>query len=170
MKYKLYVPAQAVGANLVYFSFFNSSTSEYAVYITSCIPVVSGAVDVAGALAVDLFLTRTTTVSTGGTAATAEGTSATAMTLTAIDCSQPFPLSQVTALFTPTGGGTAGARLAWRSVFPEETNAGAYAPVSDVVGDTPILVRRGTGFRVIQGAVASVGNIGFDITLKLEAP
>lgn len=170
MYYKLFVPSQAAGANLVYFDFFNTSTSEYAAYVTSCIPVVSGAVDVTGVVAVDLFLTRTTAVGTGGTASTAEGTGATALTLSAIDCSQPFPLSQMTARLTPTGGATGGARLAWRSVFPEETNAGAYAPVSDMVGDTPILVRRGTGFRVVQGAVASVGNIGFDVTIKLEAP
>lgn len=172
--YKLFVPSQAVGASLVYFDLFLPSTSVYNMTVMQVIPVVSGAVAVVGVVAVDLFLTRTTAVGTGGTAATAEGTSLTAPTFSALDSSQPVPLAQISARLTPTGGATAGAVISHRSVFSEETNSGTYNNVRDMIrGDHPdlpgLVVRRGTGIRVVQGAVASVGNIGFDVWFDLKS-
>jgi hypothetical protein len=173
MLYKLFVPSQAVGASLVYFDLFNTGSVGLDMEIKSIIPVVSGAVAVTGVVAVDLFLTRTTAVGTGGTAATTEGTSLTAMTITAFDNSQPAALSTLSARLTPTGGATAGAVLAQRSVFTEETNAGTYIQIADMVrglyADLPgLLVPSGTGIRVVQGGVASVGNIGFDVCFDLR--
>lgn len=171
--YKLFVPKQAVGASLVYFDLFNAAGSGFDVHVESVIPIVSGAVAVTGTLGVDLLLTRTTAVGTGGTAATAEGTDTTAMTISCLDGAQQLPgQGKITARLTPTGGATAGAVIAWRTVFTEETNAGTYTPVPDMVrgcyGDFPSLkVPQGSGIRVVQGAVASVGNIGFDIFLSL---
>lgn len=169
--YKLFVPKQAVGANLVYFDFFNTSTSGLSVNVYSVVPVVSGAVAVTGVVAVDLLLTRTSAVGTGGTAATAEGADITAATFSAVDNSQPMDLTRLSARLTPTGGATAGAILGYRSVFSEETNAGTYIPVdlvnSPAQGFGAIVVRPGTGIRVIQGAVASVGNVGFDVLFSV---
>jgi len=171
--YKLFVPKQAVGANLVYFDLFNVSTSGYTLLVESVIPVISGAVAVTGVVGVDLLLTRTSAVGTGGTAAVAEGATITAMTFSNQNGDQPIDLTKVSARLTPTGGATAGAILAWRCGFPEETNGGTYTQILDLVKgwdqNAPcITVKGGTGIRVIQGAVASVGNIGFDVALRLK--
>lgn len=169
--YKLYVPKQAVGASLVYFDLFNIATSGLTINVWSVIPVVSGAVAVTGVVGVDLHLTRTTAVGTGGTAATAEGTDITAATFSGVDNSQPMILTQISARLTPSGGATAGALLGYRSVFSEETNAGTYVPVdlvnSPAQGFGAVVVRPGTGIRVVQGAVASVGNVGFDVLFSV---
>lgn len=169
--YKLFVPKQAVGANLVYFDLFNVATSGFQLEVFSIIPVVSGAVAVTGVVGVDLHLTRTSAVGTGGTAATAEGTDITAATFCGWNNSQPLDLTRISARLTPTGGATAGALLSYRSVFSEETNAGTYIPLDMVSSPSrefaPIPVRPGTGIRVIQGAVASVGNVGFDVLFNV---
>ena len=170
--YKLFVPAQAVGANLVYFDLFNATGSAKDVHVHSVVPVVSGAVAVVGVVAVDLFLTRTSAVGTGGTAATYEGTSLTAAPVfSAIDHSQPMH-SSITARLTPAGGATAGAVLSTRSVFSEDTNGGTYNQITDFVRGlyhdvAPLKIPENSGIRVVQGGVASVGNIGFDLILRV---
>lgn len=164
--FKLFVPKQAVGANLVYFDLFNAGSFGRDVSLLSLIPVVSGAVAVTGTLGVDLFLTRTTAVGTGGTAATSEGTDPTAMTITAYNHQQPLPAGAfgISARLTPSGGATAGAVLGWREVFTEETSDATYNSVADMARmDMPLPIFANTGIRVVQGAVASVGNIGFDV-------
>lgn len=164
--YRLFAVKQAVGANLVYWDLFNANAAEMDLYLTSCRVIVSGAVAVTGTLGVDLHLTRTTDVGTGGTAATAEGTDPTASTFTALDGDDLLPAG-VSARLTPTGGATAGALLSHVSVFTEETNSGAYnQPIEFVHGVPFFKVKRGTGIRVVQGAVASVGNIGFEAIFR----
>jgi len=167
MKYSLFVPKQAVGANLVYFDLWNPGNS-FLVELESVVPVVSGAVAVTGVVGVDLILTRTSAVGTGGTAATVEGTDPTAMTFSGIDNSQPLSLLALSARLTPTGGATAGAVLEWASVFTEETNAATYNAYANMVGATPITIKPSSGIRVVQGAVASVGNIGFNVVVSLK--
>jgi hypothetical protein len=171
MHYHLFVPKQAVGAGLVYFDLFNASNSGKSVVVKSVVPIVSGAVAVSGTLGVDLLLTRTTAIGTGGTAATREGTDTTAMTFSALDGDQPVPVD-ITARLTPSGGATAGAVISWRSVFTEETADATYNPVTDMVrnnapGVPGLVVKPGKGIRVVQGAVASVGNIGFDVLFEV---
>lgn len=173
--FRLFVPKQAVGANLVYFDFFIPTTSEKTVELLSVQPVVSGAVDVTGVVGVDLLLTRTSAVGTGGTAATYGGTSTTACTINGHDGTQLARATDFTARLTPTGGATAGPVLSWGCVFTEETNSATYErnidlarPFSDC---PPIIIPRNTGFRVVQGAVASVGNIGFNVLFRtMRAP
>jgi hypothetical protein len=167
MLYKLFVPKQAVGANLVYWDLFNAAGSPYRIEVMSVLPVVSGADAVTGVVALDLFLTRTSAVGTGGTAATAQGTSLTAATFVHLDGTQALDLTYLTARLTPTGGATAGAVIATRSVFSEETNAGTYTPAIDLAQPVGFFINPGTGMRVVQGSVASVGNVGFDVTLRL---
>jgi hypothetical protein len=177
--FRLFVPKQAVGLSLVYFDLFNATGSTRELFLLSCLPVVSGEVAVVGTLAVDLFLTRTTAVGTGGTAATNEGTSLTAATFTNLSGVSP-PHPSITARLTPTGGATAGAVISTRSVFTEETSQAAYVPPVDMAYPVPlvgasnsgigtgILIPENSGIRVIQGGVASVGNIGFDVIFRVQ--
>ena len=81
--YKLFVPVQAVGASKVYFDLWNGS--DKTIEVASVVPIASGAVAVVGTLAVDLFLTRTTAIGTGGTGATLEGTALNAATFSRMD-------------------------------------------------------------------------------------
>ena len=165
MTYKLFVPTQATGTSVVFFDLFNASGSACEVSLTSVQPLVSGAVAVTGVIGVDVYLTRTSAVGTGGTAAVNEGTSITACTITDITGSQPVN-ALIMARLTPSGGATAGALIACRTVYTEETNAGTYVPQPDMVR-TPIRILQGTGVRVVQNAIASVGNIGFDVEFEV---
>ena len=167
--FQLFVPQQAVGANLVYFDLFNASGSASELLLYSVEPVVSGSTAVVGTVGVDLYLTRTTAVGTGGTAATLNGTSLSACTFTNRDSTSNLP-GTITARLTPSGGATAGAVLSWTSVFTEETNAATYTPQLDMARSDPamtaILIPENSGIRVVQGSVASVGNIGFNVIFR----
>jgi len=164
-QYRLFVPKQAVGANLVYFDLFNNSKDVVVVrYVQS---VMSGAVAVVGTLGVDLFLTRTSAVGTGGTAATYEGTSLTACTISAANGKSQPCAATITARLTPTGGATADGVLAWTCLFTEETSSAAYSQPYLTQNDE-IILPNGTGIRVVQGAVASVGNIGFNVGFDIS--
>jgi hypothetical protein len=170
--YQLFVPKQAVGANLVYFDFFNPTGTAAEVLVHEVNPIVSGAVAVTGLVGVDLHLTRTTSVGTGGTAATREGTDLTAATICSLDNRWPLP-PQYSARLTPTGGAAAGAALNWLCVYTEEANGGSYnngwnlARCNGLERVPPILIPENSGFRVAQGSVASVGNIGFNVTFEV---
>lgn len=174
-EYRLFVPLQAVGASLVYWDLFNATTTGLDVIVESVTPVVSGATAVTGVVSVDLFLTRTTDVGTGGTAATYNGTSLTACTISAMGSGggQAVPTG-LTARLTPTGGATAGAVLSWCSVFTEETNAASYLGHTNelvrrgIPQNRPLWVNQGTGIRIVQGGTASVGNIGFDVIFRTK--
>lgn len=174
MLYRVLIPKQAVGANKVFFDLFVPGASLLRAELLSLTPVVSGAVAVTGVVGVDLILTRTTTAGTGGTASTYEGTSTTAMTISATDGSPTLTTAGMTGTLAPTGGATAGAAISWGCLMTEETNAATYLSALDLArnpsGDLPgIMIEPGTGIRVVQGAVASVGNIGFNAVLNLKA-
>jgi len=170
--YRIFIPSQAVGSNKVYFDFFNATGSGKIVKLKSVRPIKNGSVAVTGNLSIQMFLTRTTAVGTGGTAATLEGTSLTAMTITDFDLNNAALPAQITARLTPTGGATAGAVIAERHIFPEETNGATYE-AQDFMFDVGVdiqdfVIRENTGIRVVQGSVASVGNIGFDVIFETE--
>lgn len=172
--YRLFVPKQAVGASKVYFDLFNATGSGKTLRVLSIVPVVSGEVAVTGVIAVDLFLTRTSAIGTGGTAATADGAVLTAATISKMDPANAALPAGVTARLTPAGGATAGAVISQESVFTEETNAATYqSTLFDFirriagVGAPCLIVPENTGIRVVQGAVAGVGNIGFDVLFEL---
>jgi len=156
--WSLFVPSQAVGAATVFMDLYNGSSRE--ITLTSLTAIKDGSVAVSGVVAAQLFLTRTTAVGTGGTTATEEGTSLTAATLTKL---QTYALPEgVTARKTPTGGATAGAVVCERQIFTEETNAANYEPLEFLT--CGLVVPAGTGVRVVQGSVASVGSLGFGAT------
>lgn len=156
------VPAQAVGASLVYFDIWNAAAE--AMLLQSLKIIKDGTVAVTGVLAVKLFLTRTSALGTGGTAAVIEGTDPTVMSFAKATLANPVDIG-LTGRLTPTGGATAGAVLAERQIFTEETSAIDYAPPFPDFVDAAypgFLIFPGTGIRVLQSAIASVGNIGFN--------
>lgn len=170
--YRLVVPPQAVGANKVYLDFFNATGTGVSVRVKSAFAFNSNDVAVTGTLGVRLHLTRTTAIGTGGTAATADGSSLTAGTITKLDPALAALPAGVTARVAPAGGATAGALVAIRHVFTEETNTGAA--LTAAVGaefirvpGADLIVPENTGFRFVQGSVASVGNIGFEVNFDL---
>ncbi len=161
--YTLFLQPIAAGANKVHMDMFNATTDKD-VEILSVQPIMSGAAAVVGVVGVDIYLTRTTAVGTGGTAATLEGTAFNAPTISKMDPASPALVATITARSAPGGGATAGAVLAFESIFPEETNTATYFRnnlIKDNVQGSRIIMPPNSGIRVVQGAVASVGNLGF---------
>lgn len=171
--YRVFVPAQAVGVYKVYFDLFNAQGSGRVIRLLSCVPLVSGSVAVTGTLGVDLFLQRTTAVGSGGTTATYDGTAINAMTIAKMDPSNINVPASITGRFTPTTT-TSGSVISWCCVFTEETNASTYlGHFNDLVRRNqidfqPVVINQGQGIKVIQGPIASVGNIGFDVIFELD--
>lgn len=169
--YRAFVPFQSVGANLVYFDIWNGASGLF-LDVYSVVPIVSGATAVTGLVGVDLFLTRTSTTGTGGTAATRSGTTLTAMTISPMISDGDELTGLVTGRLTPSGGATAGAVISWASVYTEEANSATYyAHTNDLarrnqIDVCPIVVKPSSGIRVAQGSVASVGTIGFDVIFQ----
>jgi len=169
--YQVFVPKQAVGASLIYFDLWVPTTTQRVIRVLSVQPVVSGAVAVVGTLAVDLLLQRTTAIGTGGTAAVVTGNSISAMAINGRDVNQAWDLGNMSGRLTPTGGATAGAVLGYTSIMTEETFASSFIPGVDLAGSNrdesgAIILMPGTGLSVVQGAVASVGNIAFNIIIE----
>lgn len=171
-RYRAIFPSQAVGANKVYCDLFNATGSGKIMKILSVFAYTDNDTAVTGTLGVEIALTRTTAVGTGGTAATNDGTVLTAATITRMDTSDAVVPAQVTARQTPAGGATAGAWLGSRWLFTEETNAASAiagtAGAELIRNDgSRVIVRENSGVRVVQGAVASVGNISVEINFAL---
>lgn len=171
-QYRLICPSQAVGANKVFLDLFNATGSGVSLRILSAFCYVDNDTAVTGTLGVEVDLTRTTAVGTGGTAATSNGTSLTAITLSAMDTANPALSASITARSAPTGGATAGALLGQRWVFTEETSA--PSGIAGTLGaefirneGADLIVRENTGLRFVQGSVASVGNLSFEITFEV---
>ncbi len=170
--YTVFIPPSAAGANKVFFDLFNATGSAKIMKVKSVRAIKDGSVAVVGVVSVKLYLTRTTAVGAGGTAAVENGASLTVPAISQHDTNSPALPAQVTARAAPTGGAAAGAVIAERHIMPEETNASTYDRVEFLLPEgvdvQPIVVRENQGIRVVQGAVASVGNIGFSVTFKLE--
>jgi hypothetical protein len=168
--FKLFAPPIAAGASKVYFDLWNGS--DKTIEVGSVVPIASGAAAVVGTLAVDLYLTRTTAVGTGGTAATRESATLTEMIFSRMDNDGPLLPPGISARLAPGGGATAGAVIGFNSIFTEETALPTYYRSNMVEGAQPGIngrfkVRPNSGIRVIQGSVASVGNIAFDIVFQV---
>lgn len=163
----LFVPAQAVGANLVYFDFWNGSGVP--VFVPSLRIVKDNSVALAGSVSVKLHLTRTSAIGVAGTAAVADGAT---LTVPALTSAAPWNtiLAGVSARITPTSGATAGAIIRERHVMSNEAFNQDYSPSQPdfVRDDGGLIIPSGTGIRVVQGSVASVGNIGFDMPFEFK--
>lgn len=170
--YRLSIPSSAVGANKVHADLFNATGSGVTLRILSAFCFVDIDTAVTGVVGAEVALTRTTAIGTGGTAATTEGTALTAATFSKFDTASAALSASVTARLAPAGGATAGAWLGTRWVFTEETNAGAAINASQGAvfirnEGAELLVRENTGLRFVQGAVASVGSLTFEITFEV---
>lgn len=170
--YRLIVPPIAVGANKVMCDLFNATGTGKTLHILAafCYPNLDTAVT--GTVGIQMALTRTSSVGTGGTTATADGTSLTAATISKMDPASAALPAGVTARNAPTGGATAGALLGIRMIFTEETNAGTA--IAGAIGaefvrneGAEVVVPENTGVRFVQGSVASVGTVSFEITFEL---
>lgn len=170
--YRLIVPTSAVGASKVHCDLFNATGSGLTLKVLSAYCFVRSDVAVTGTVGVEVALTRTTAVGTGGTAATLNGTALTAATISALDTNNPALNANITARVAPTGGATAGALIGARHVFTEETNAATA--IAGTIGaefvrneGAELIVRENTGLRFVQGTVASVGTLTFEITFEV---
>lgn len=171
-QYRMICPSQAVGANKVFMDLFNATGSGVSLRILSAYCFADNDTAVTGTLGVEVNLTRTTAVGTGGTAATADSTSLTTITLTKMDTANAALSASITARSAPTGGATAGALLGQRWVFTEETSA--PSGIAGTLGaefirneGADLIVRENSGLRFVQGSVASVGNLSFEITFEV---
>ena len=171
-QYRLICPSQAVGASKVFLDLFNATGSGVSLRILSAFCYVDNDTAVTGTLGVEVNLTRTTAVGTGGTAAVADGTSLTAITLSKMDTANAALSANITARSAPTGGATAGALVGQRWVFTEET--AAPSGIAGTLGaefirneGAELIVRENSGLRFVQGTVASVGNLSFEITFEV---
>lgn len=169
--YRLTIPPQAVGASKVLADLWNGGTSR--LRILSARALVNLDTAVTGTLGVRVSMTRTTAIGTGGTASTYNGTDPTAPTLAPLDATQTDISATVTARAAPTAGATAGAVLATRQLFTEETNAGsAVAGMlgAEFAGElAPVTIPAGGGLRWVQGTVASVGSVGIEVVFQVIA-
>jgi len=171
-QYRMICPAQAVGANKVFLDLFNATGSGGTLRVLSAYCFVDNDTAVTGTLGVEISLTRTTAVGTGGTTATTNGTALTAITLSTMDTAAAALSANITARSSPTGGATAGALVGQRWVFTEETSA--PSGIAGTLGaefvrneGADLIVRENTGLRFVQGTVASVGNLSFEITFEV---
>lgn len=169
--YSLIVNGSAVGANKVHCDLFNADPTLLVKIVSAKVrPDIDTAVT--GVVSAEISLTRTTAVGTGGTAATLDSTSLTAPTIVELDTANAALDADITARAAPAGGATAGALLGTRHIFTEETNAGAA--LAAMLGaefvlspEYPIVLRQNQGVRFVQGAVASVGTLNFEITFEV---
>lgn len=171
--WRLVIPPQAVGANKVMADLFNATGSGVTLRILSAWAFPNQDTAVTGTLGVRMHLTYTSTVGTGGTAAVVDGTTLTTPALSRYDPAMAALPAQVTARAAPTGGATAGAMLGLRNFFTEETNAGTAVAAAlgvEFVRTTgsDLLVPANTGIRFVQGAVASVGSVSFEVNFTVE--
>jgi len=171
-QYRLTCPSQAVGASKVFLDLFNATGSGVSLRVLSAFCFVDNDTAVTGTLGVEVNLTRTTAVGTGGTAATLDGTSLTAITISEMDTNNPALSANITARSSPTGGATAGALIGQRWVFTEETSA--PSGIAGTLGaefvrneGADLIVRENSGLRFVQGTVASVGSLSFEITFEV---
>ena len=171
-QYRMICPSQAVAANKVFVDLFNATGSGVSLRILSAYCFADNDTAVTGTLGVEVNLTRTTAVGTGGTAATADGASLTAITISKMDTNNAALPASITARLTPTGGATAGALLGQRWIFTEETSA--PSGIAGTLGSefirnegADLIVRENSGLRFVQGAIASVGNLSFEITFEV---
>jgi hypothetical protein len=167
-------PAIAVGANKLYCDIFNATSSGKVMDIRGLWLVPNGTVAVTGAVSIRLDLYRTSAVGTGTSASEAGVTpDPAAGCWSKFDEANAALPAQITMRASPTGGATISKWLFGMSVFPEETNAAAYATpginwIPMFTYGQKLVVREGTGLLIKQNSVASVGSVSILMAFTLE--
>lgn len=170
--FALAIPAAAVAANKIYADLHNG-TAGSTLRLRKLFAVVATDTAVTGTLAVRVDVMRTSAVGTGGTAATtAASTSKTAPAFWAFDAVTEVP-SGITARTVPTGGATDEQWMFPTYVFTEETNAASqlaqyWNVLPELSTEQCVELPPGKGLKLVQGSVASVGNISFLIVFTVE--
>ena len=162
--YRMTVIGSAVGANKVHCDLFNADASLVVKVLSAkAMPEIDTAVT--GTVAAE--------IGTGGTAHTNDNTALSGISISRFDTASAALDADITARLGPTGGATAGAILGVRHVFMEETNAGAALAAMQgaefINPDYPVYLRQNQGLRFVQGGVASVGTLNFEITFEVVA-
>lgn len=170
--WSLVIPTSAVGASKIYFDLFNNQASTV-LRLRKLFAVVATDVAVTGTLGIRLDVMRTSAVGTGSTAAVGPtSASKTAAAFWPFTPGNTLPAG-VTARTVPTGGATDQAWLFPSYVFTEETNMSSHLPqfmnlLPELTTEQSIELPQGSGLKVVQGTVASVGNVGFLVVFTVE--
>lgn len=172
-QYRFLTGVSAAGANKIHWDLFNATSSGKTMKIISVKAIKDGSVAVTGVVGLKLYLRFTTAVGTGGTAMTLDNTTITGVSISKMNAANAAVPAQVTGRIAPSGGATGGAVIAVRNIKPEETNAANYEPAEfiDILNQSsmqPLTCATNTGISIIQGAVASVGNLDFEVIFELE--
>ena len=169
--YRAFFPSVAGGNNKVYLDLWNGS-ADLILQLAQVVPISDGSVADAGTPGISLFLTRTTAIGTGGTAAVAEGAVLTVPAISRIDSRSSQCPAAITARAVPGGGATGGAILGFSSQFGETAGAAVYWPMNLVnaiaTHAAPVIVGPSSGIRVLQSAASLVGNLAFEILFSLR--
>jgi len=168
----LVIPPAAVGANKIFFDLFNNAAGV-TLRLRKLFAIVATDVAVTGTLGVRGDTMRTSAVGTGGTAAvTTASASKTAAAFWPFSPPNTLPAG-ITARAVPTGGATDEQWLWPAYVFTEETNMSSHLPqffnlLPELSTEQSIELPTGKGLKVVQGAVASVGNVAFLVVFTIE--
>lgn len=168
----LFIPPAAVGASKIYFDLHNATASNV-LRLRKLFVIVATDVAVTGTLGVRLDVLRTSAVGTAGTAATTTAsTSKTAPGFWAFDGTTALT-SGITARTVPTGGATDEQMFFPVYAFTEETNVSSQVTqffnlLPELPAEQAMELPVGKGIKVVQGTVASVGNIGFLVVFTVE--
>lgn len=168
----LFVPPAAVGASKVFFDLHNGMASGV-LRLRKLFAVVATDVAITGTLGVRVDVLRTSSVGTGGTAATTTtSASKTAPGFWAFDAVTALP-SGITARTIPTGGATDEQYYFPAYIFTEETNAASqmsqwFNLLPELSTEQTMELPVGKGLKIVQGTEAGAGNIGFLIVFSVE--
>lgn len=167
---KLTIPPIAVGASKVMMDLFNAADSGISLYIRGATLIPNKDTAISGVVGVRYSLTRTSSLGTGGTAAVYNGTDPTVPTLTHVDAVGVSLPAGITARSAPSGGAAAGAVIATRQVFTEETAANNVdtSYIAPYDPEQLCIVPPGTGLRIVQGTVAGLGSVGMELLVGVK--
>lgn len=167
----LIIPPSAVAANKIHFDLFNTSTQR--LRLKKLFGIVATDVAVTGAVGVRMDVLRTSAIGTGGTAAvTTASASKTAAAFWPFVTPGTLPPG-ITARVAPTAGATDLDWLFPSYLFTEETSPSAAMPqfynlLPELGVEQSIEIPINRGLKVVQGSVASVGNVGFLVVFTIE--
>lgn len=157
----------AGGSGKVMLDLFNNTANDtppHDLLLLACYITPKSDVAVTGAVSARFDLFKTSSIGTGGTIASNDAPTATAINISKMDSnSLSLSGSQVTARSAPSGGAALKAWIRPVYVFPEETNANATTmQAQNLLPDgnqiEPVVIHPSEGLAIIQGSVASVNN------------
>lgn len=168
-------PPIAGGASKLMFDLFNATGTGKIVDIRGLWIIPKTDVAVTGVVSARFDVLRTSTIGTGGTAASVDSATVDPAggNLTKFDENNAALPGGVTARVAPTGGATSSRWLFPTYAFPEETAPGAHLlqfqnAIPMFIYGQKLVVRENTGIKVVQGTVASVNSFAFLLAFTVE--